>query len=148
MKLEDEIKQPQFKTEHQKATVNLIYTYYWLWEKNKNFLKPFDITPQQFNVLRILRGQNGKPISTSDIRDRMLDKMSDVSRIVDRLYKQQLLVRKVCPTDKRLVDVSINDKGLQLLAAIDVEQQKQVNIMHLDDAELAQLNMLLDKARG
>ena len=148
MKLEEEISQPHFKSEYHKANVNLIYTSYWLMNRIKTNLQEHDITHQQYNVLRILRGQNGKPISTSDIRNRMLDRMSDVSRIVDRLHKQDLVTRKICPSDKRLVDVAINDKGLKLLKQIDPTQDAIERLLALDEKEVQQLNALLDKARG
>ncbi|MDX2001653.1 MAG: MarR family transcriptional regulator [Chitinophagales bacterium] len=148
MRLEEEIKQPFFRNELQKANVNVIYTYYWLWDRIKAELKPYGITPQQFNVLRILRGQNGKPISTSDIRERMLDRMSDVSRIVERLHKQQLVIRKTCKSDKRLVDVLISQKGINLLSEIDGRQEFIDKSLSLSLDEAASLNQLLDKARG
>jgi DNA-binding MarR family transcriptional regulator len=148
MKLEDEILQGSFSSEYEKANINVIYTYYWLWDKIKVTLKPYGITPQQFNVLRILRGQKGSPISTSEIRGRMLDKMSDVSRIVDRLCKQGLVSRKICPSDKRLVDVLINNKGLDVLARIDSAQKEMdMAFSALEPDEVKQLNTLLDKAR-
>lgn len=149
MRLEDEIMQGGFSSEYEKANVNIIYTYYWLWDRIKSTLKPYGITPQQYNVLRILRGQKSSPISTSDIRGRMLDKMSDVSRIVDRLCKQGLVTRKTCPSDKRLVDVLINNKGMDLLSKIDLgqnEMDEAFNALNMDEAK--QLNLLLDKARG
>jgi DNA-binding MarR family transcriptional regulator len=88
MSLEKDIHQPKFKTEYQKARVNLIFTYNWVMEQSRKFFEKADLTPQQFNILRILRGA-GKPISTLQIRQRMLDKMSDTSRIVDRLIKKR-----------------------------------------------------------
>ncbi|MEL6843762.1 MAG: helix-turn-helix domain-containing protein, partial [Bacteroidota bacterium] len=100
-RLEDEIKQKNpFKTAKERAIVNLLFTTSWLIAEQKKTFKPFGITLQQFNVLRILRGQYPDPISTSDIRDRMLDRMSDVSRIVNRLVKKRLVIRKPCKADK------------------------------------------------
>jgi DNA-binding MarR family transcriptional regulator len=149
MKIEEAINQKKFKNEFQKATVNLIYTHNWINNKFKKFLKTFDITQQQFNVLRILRGQFPEPISTSTIRSRMLDKMSDASRIVDRLCKKGLVERQVCPTDKRLVDVIINEKGLELLSEID-EYQEEMDFAKngLTAEEALQLSDLLDKMRN
>ena len=114
MGIEKDINQVAFRNNAQKATVNFIYTYNWLNEKMRYFFDREDITPQQFNILRILRGA-GKPISTLQIRQRMLDKMSDTSRIVDRLVIKDLVKKNSCPNDKRLVDVSITEKGIKLL---------------------------------
>ena len=107
MGIEQDISQAKFRSEYQKATINLIYTFNWMNEQIKNMLDQYDITPQQFNILRILRGA-GKPISTFQIRQRMLDKMSDTSRIVDRLIKKDLVKKVICEGDRRLVDVSIS----------------------------------------
>src|SRR4051812_26580497 len=95
--------------------INLLFTYGWIIEKIKDFLAEEDITHQQFNILRILRGSFPKPLSTLQIRERMLDKMSDTSRIVDRLVVKGFVKKTTCPTDKRLVDVIITDKGQKLL---------------------------------
>ncbi len=149
MKLEDAIKQKYFRNEWQKATINLLYTHNWAESKVKEFLAPFELTPQQFNILRILRGQHPKPVTTSVIRDRMLDKMSDASRIVDRLHKKGFVMREVCPLDKRLVDVVISEKGLDLLRLIDKQPEKlDVAKPNLTEDEAIQLNFLLDKMRG
>ena len=148
MKIEDEIHQKQFRNEHQKATVNLIYTYGWLTTRLKNFLSNYDITLQQFNVLRILRGQHPGSISTSVIRDRMLDRNSDASRIVDRLHRQELVDKQPCPSDRRLVDVRISEKGLKVLENIDKNHVELDNVIgNLTDEEARELNRLLDKAR-
>ena len=148
MRLEDEIKQKTpFRSAKERAIVNLLFTNNWLTGLQKQTFKPYGITLQQFNVLRILRGQHPEPISTSDIRDRMLDRMSDVSRIVDRLVRKQLVERKTCKTDKRLVDVITTDSGLELLEEID----KNVNIkgfaMGISEEQAEQLNNLLDQLR-
>ena len=106
MTIEEAIKQKKpFPNQHQRAVVNLIFTTNQIREKIKKTLKPFGITLQQYNVLRILRGA-GEPITTSVIRERLLDKMADTSRMVDRLFQKGLVNRAVCPSDKRLVDVS------------------------------------------
>jgi DNA-binding MarR family transcriptional regulator len=108
-----------------------------------------DITLQQFNILRILRGSDPQPLSTLTIRERMLDKMSDTSRIVDRLVIKGLAVKKICSTDKRLVDVNITDAGKKMLEAIDNKQADMTSVTtNLTDAELKQLNSLLDNLRS
>ncbi len=147
MGIEHDIKQTNFRNEFQKAAINFIYTYNWFNEKMKQFFEKEDITPQQFNILRILRGA-GKPISTLQIRQRMLDKMSDTSRIVDRLIAKQLVVKNTCPNDKRLVDVSITDSGRLLLEKIDASNNDMDAIFdNLSEADANTLNSILDKLR-
>lgn len=150
MRIEDAIKQKNpFRTEHQRLVVNLFFTANWVQDQHKATFKPYGVTSQQYNVLRILRGQYPNPISTSDIRERMLDKMSDVSRIVERLLKKKLLTRRVCKTDKRLVDVLITEDGLALLTRMDVVMDvSDTHMQTLSEAEALQLNDLLDKLRG
>ncbi len=148
MKLEEAINQKKFSHEWHKATINILYTGNWLEAKIKKTLKQHNITVQQYNVLRILRGQHPDPISTSVIRARMLDKMSDASRIVERLNKKKLVTRTPCPQDKRLVDIIINSQGLDLLKMIDLEKEKVEFVLNNLSVEEAQmLNELLDKAR-
>lgn len=148
MKLEDEIKQEVFKHEWSKATVNILFTHHWLTNQIKKVLKEFGITSQQYNVLRILKGSYPKPITTSTIRDRMLDKMSDASRIVDRLHKKDLVIRTTCSTDKRLVDITISDEGIELLKRISHREKDIECLLNLTEEEAAVLNKLLDKSRG
>lgn len=147
MSIEKDI-QSKFRNEYQKTVVNIIYTYNWVMEQNKRFFDKGDITPQQFNILRILRGA-GKPLSTLQIRQRMLDKMSDTSRIVDRLVKKNLVSKVTCETDRRLVDVTISESGLSLLEKMDSyndEMDKQ--FAGLNEEEARTLNLLLDKLRN
>lgn len=147
MGIENDINQRKFKSEYQKAIVNLIYTYNWTTERLKLIFDKEDITMQQFNILRILRGSD-KPLSTLQIRARMLDKMSDTSRIVDRLLIKGLVKKTVCETDKRLVDVTISDKGrklLQKLDLFDMEIESIVQSLSVEEAET--FNHLLDKIR-
>src|SRR6516162_7838425 len=118
MSIEKEINQQKFRNEFQKSEINLIYTYNWMNEQMKCIFDKFDITSQQFNILRILRGA-GEPLSTLQIRQRMLDKMSDTSRIVDRLIKKELVKKTTCKADRRLVDIIISDKGKKLLEKLD-----------------------------
>ena len=147
MGIEKDIQQHVFRNEYQKATVNIIFSANWLNEKIKDFLDTEEITPQQYNILRILRGSN-KPMSTLQIRERMLDKMSDTSRIVERLLKKGLVEKKVCPTDKRLVDVIISRKALVLLENLDKKNNEMDHILqNLSPAEAKNLNALLDKMR-
>jgi DNA-binding MarR family transcriptional regulator len=128
--------------------VNIIFTYHWIVERIKQFLAAEDITLQQYNILRILRGSFPKPLSTLQIRERMLDKMSDTSRIVDRLRVKGLVQKNVARTDKRLVDVLITDKGKKLLDQLDLHNASLDGIISgLSDEEMQHLNILLDKIR-
>ena len=147
MSIEKDINQSSFRNEYQKGIINLIYTYNWMNEKMKKVFDKEDVTAQQYNILRILRGA-AKPISTLQIRERMLDKMSDTSRIVDRLVLKGLAKKTVCTNDKRLVDVSISPKGKALLEKIDLYEKDMDAILgNLSDAEAKSLNKLLDKIR-
>ncbi|CAN5777531.1 MarR family transcriptional regulator [soil metagenome] len=148
MGIEEDISQSKFRNDYQKGVINFIYTYNWMNEKMKVIFDREEITSQQFNILRILRGA-GKPLSTLQIRQRMLDKMSDTSRIVDRLILKGLTKKTVCPEDKRLVDVSITDKGKKLLEKMDGYQDDMDAVFgNLNAAEANTLNVLLDKIRS
>lgn len=149
MSIEKEIQQQQnFRNYYQKAIVNILFSSSWLQEKIKNFLEVGDITPQQYNILRILRGSK-QPISTLQIRERMLDRMSDTSRIVDRMLKKGLVEKSVHSTDKRLVDVTISELGLSILDKLDSKNDELDNIMQsLTPEEAMILNRLLDKMRN
>ena len=147
MGIEKDIQQRSFRNEYQKVTVNIIFSASWLTEKIKTFLESEDITSQQYNILRILKGSK-EPLSTLQIRERMLDKMSDTSRIVERLLKKGLVEKKVCATDKRLVEVIISKKGLALLERLDKKNTQLDDIPHaLNPEEAILLNKLLDKMR-
>jgi DNA-binding MarR family transcriptional regulator len=148
MSLETDINQRTFRNPQQKSMVNLIYTYHWVVERIKQFLSEEDITLQQYNILRILRGSAPKPLSTLQIRERMLDKMSDTSRIVDRLRLKGLVEKSTAKSDKRLVDVLISDKGRKLLEKLDAQNAKLDNIMQgLSEDDMKVFNDLLDKIR-
>lgn len=147
MSIDKDIKQDSFKNEHQKAMVNLIFTCNWTTEQLKQLFEEEGLTMQQFNILRILRGSL-TPLSTLQIRERMLDKMSDSSRIVDRLIIKGLVKKITCKTDKRLVDVTITSKGLKILEKLDAQEDKMENIVNaLTKSEAETLNHLLDKIR-
>ncbi|MGI9542468.1 MAG: MarR family winged helix-turn-helix transcriptional regulator [Cyclobacteriaceae bacterium] len=149
MKIEKAVKQESFRNVYQKATLNLLFTHSWLTDQLKSFFSEFDITPQQYNILKILKGQHPKPITTSLIRDRMLDRSSDASRLVDRLYKKELVNRTVCQKDKRLVDVTLSDKGLKLVALVDGQSEKLDGYLsQLTPIEAKEISDLLDKIRG
>ena len=148
MSIEKDINQKTFRNEYQKSVINLIYTYNWMNEKTKAILDRCEITSQQFNILRILRGA-GEPLSTLQIRQRMLDKMSDTSRIVDRMVKKSLVRKVICKSDKRLVDITITEKGKKLLDELDKFQDEMDGILkNLSQEEAVTLNTLLDKIRN
>ena len=149
MKLESEIAQRKFQNERHKITVNIIYTYGWLNTLHSAIFKDHGITTQQYNVLRILRGQSPHPTTIKLIRERMLDKMSDASRIVEKLRQKGLAARHISEHDKRHVDVFITKKGLKVLQALDKRQKEFENhSAKLSLKEVQQLNLLLDKMRG
>jgi len=148
MKIEDEIQQSTFRNAYQKAVINLLFTSGWMTNKQQEFFKPYGITGQQFNILRILKGQHPKSISATAIKARMLDKNSDVSRLLDRLVAKQWIEKKACPSDKRAADIIITDAGLELLATLSKKQKEVDGILQLTEAEAIQLSNLLDKARG
>lgn len=148
MGIDQDISQTRFRNEHQKAALNIIYTYNWMTEQSKSIFAPEDITQQQFNILRILRGSYPQPLSTLQIRERMLDRMSDTSRIVDRLIAKGLVKKGTCKGDRRLVDVMITDKGQKLLERLDKRQDELDNILgNLTKKEATLLSELLDKIR-
>lgn len=149
MKLEEEIAQRKFRNERHKLAVNILYTYGWLNSQHVAIFKEHGITTQQFNVLRILRGQHPAPTTVKRIRERMLDKMSDASRIVEKLRQKGMVVRHISEHDKRHVDVFITKKGLKLLQALDKRDKDFENhSATLSNKQVAVLNRLLDKLRG
>ena len=148
MGIDKDIQQLTFRNPHQKAAINLIYTLGWMREKTNLIFEAEDITPQQFNILRILRGSFPQPLSTLQIRERMLEKMSDTSRIVDRLLTKGLVKKLTCKNDRRLVDIIISDKGKKLLERLD-ERQDEIDgvLSNLSKEDANILSDLLDKIR-
>jgi len=147
MSLDKDINSSKFRNEFHKAIINIIFTNNWIMERSKEIFERGDVTSQQYNILRILRGAK-EPLSTLQIRQRMLDKMSDTSRIVDRLLKKELVKKVVCITDKRLVDVTITQKGLDLLIELDKYNDELDNMLSsISEEEVCKLNQLLDKIR-
>ncbi|MBK6827079.1 MAG: MarR family transcriptional regulator [Chitinophagaceae bacterium] len=148
MGIEKDIQQTKFRNAHQKAAINLIYTLSWMRDKTRCIFDAEDITSQQFNILRILRGSFPQPLSTLQIRERMLEKMSDTSRIVDRLITKGLVKKVTCKTDRRLVDVIITDKGKKLLERLDEKQNEIDGVLgNLSEKDANILSDLLDKIR-
>ena len=147
MKIQDEIKS-NFSNEYHKARVNIHFTHNYLSEQLIEIIKPFKLSPTQFNVLRILRGQHPEASSIGLIKERMLDKNSDISRVIDRMLAKKLVVRKECKQDRRQKDIQISQLGLDYLSKTD-EQEKELNqkMQHLTLEEVTLLNQLLDKIR-
>jgi Transcriptional regulators len=147
MSLENELQQ-KFRNEPQKAILNILYTSYFIQDRMNTLFKQFDITRQQYNVLRILRGQHPGHASVNLIRERMLDKMSDASRIVERLRLKGMVIRKNAEKDKRAVEVTITDVGLDLLREMERPVEEFDSLLrNLSEDETRQLNTLLDKIR-
>ncbi len=148
MQIDKEI-QSKFDDNYHRATVNLVFTYGWLANVMREQFEKYNITQQQYNVLRILRGQGSKPATVNLLKERMLDKMSDASRIVDRLVQKQLVTRCTNNKDRRAVDIRISEEGLGILSRLDIElKTSDVFKNHLTEEEAAQLSALLDKMRG
>jgi DNA-binding MarR family transcriptional regulator len=147
MDIEKEISKSYFRNHRHKALVDVLFTSNWIFERLKKFLEADDITPQQYNILRILQNSE-MPLSTLKIREQMMDKMSDTSRIVERLLKKNLVNKQICSHDKRLVDVTISAEGTQLLEKLDKKTDELDSIIsRLDDQETNTLIELLDKMR-
>lgn len=149
MELEKEIKQKRFRSEYHKLVLNIVYTGNWISSSNSQWLRKYALSSQQYNVLRILRGQHPNPVSGNLLKDRMLDKMSNTSRLVEKLRLKGLIERKTCKNDRRAVDIIITDAGLELLKEIDTTEEDWVGqFATLSEKETKTLNTLLDKLRG
>ncbi len=149
MSLEQDIKQEKFENEFEKVAVNLLFTSSWLYNINATCLKVHGITPEQYNVLRILRGSHPRPLMLADITCRMIDKSSNATRLVEKLRQKGLAKRDVCEGNRRQVDIVINPKGLALLSKIDLESNAWLaTLKNISKAEAQELNRILDKLRG
>ena len=148
MSIEKDIKQEKFNSEFEKVAINILFTGSWLYNLNAARLKKFEITPEQFNVLRILRGNYPKAMMLADITCRMIDKNSNATRLVEKLRLKGLVEREICEDNRRQVDISITDKGLDLLKKIDKQAQEWNVILHsITKTEAKELNRILDKLR-
>jgi DNA-binding MarR family transcriptional regulator len=149
MSIEQDIKQEKFANEFDKAAVNILFTSSWLSNVNASRLKSHGITPEQFNVLRILRGSHPKAMMLADITSRMIDKSSNCTRLVEKLRQKNLVKREICEGNRRQVDISITEKGLSVLKKIDAEELEWLStIKNITKAEAQELNRILDKLRG
>jgi DNA-binding MarR family transcriptional regulator len=147
MTLEEQLKQKEFKTKGQRAYLNVVYTASVLNLEQTRLFKPFGLSLQQYNVLRILRGQNGTPVSIGLIQERMLDIQSNASRLIDKLEDKKLVIRKVCPNDKRQMEITITHEGLKVLLELDTVIASNESNIQLTDDEADMLNDLLNKLR-
>jgi len=149
MRIDDEIQSSKFENNYHKAVINLSYTYNWVNNETRSLFEKNNITVQQFNILRILRGQYPNPATVNLLKERMIDKMSDASRIVDRLVQKGLVSRCTNTKDRRAVDIRISEQGLKTLAIMDEEFKiKEFLKDNLTEEEAGQLSDLLDKLRG
>ncbi|HTK21104.1 MAG TPA: MarR family transcriptional regulator [Mucilaginibacter sp.] len=149
MQIGEEIQSNKFEDNYHKAVINITYTYGWLSNTFRCRFEKHNLTQQQFNVLRILRGQYPNPATINMIKERMLDKMSDASRIVDRLIQKGLVSRCTNNKDRRAVDIRISEAGLEILSKMDEEfKTKDMLKNNLTEEEAGKLSDLLDKLRG
>lgn len=149
MQIDKEIQSTNFEDDYQKVIINISYTYGWITNITRDKFEQYNLTSQQFNILRILRGQYPCPATVNLLKERMIDKMSDASRIVDRLIQKGMVSRCTNKKDRRAVDIRISDRGLEILSKMDVEfKAKDILQAHLTEEEAAQLSDLLDKLRG
>ncbi|MFC2124358.1 MarR family winged helix-turn-helix transcriptional regulator [Bacteroidota bacterium] len=149
MGIEEAIKQKKFKNEHHRLVINIFFTSSFLHAKHTKILKPHGLSSEQYNVLRILRGKHPEQSTVSNIQDRMLDKSSNASRLIDKLFKKDLVTREECKSDRRQMDVKITDKGLELLELLDA----QVDGIHRDleeipEKEASMVNDILNRVHG
>jgi DNA-binding MarR family transcriptional regulator len=147
MKLEDAIKQSKFRTMKEKALINVLFTANFFTLEQNRLLKGFDISIQQFNILRILRGQHPRPASVKLLMERMLDKTSNASRLVEKLHNKALVKREPCEVDRRQVDVVITDKGLKLIEEASDAMDAMISDLSIPEEQAAQLSDLLDLSR-
>jgi DNA-binding MarR family transcriptional regulator len=149
MKLEDEIKQDKFESNYHKAVINIIYTANWLRDRQMEVFKAFDVLPQHYNVLRIIKGKHPEPCSPGEIKEVMLDKGNDVTRLVDKLVKKGLVKRNLCESNRRKIDLQITEKGLTFLKELNDPMKKQLSVMKktMSEKEAGLLSDILDKMR-
>ena len=149
MGLEQDLRQERFDNVYEKMVVNILFTGSWLANLNASRLKPFGLTPEQYNVLRILRGSHPKPMMLADITARMIDRNSNATRLVEKLKSKGFVNREICETNRRQVDISVTEPGLEVLARIDEGLDSWLqNLKSIPQSEVETLNAMLDKLRG
>jgi DNA-binding MarR family transcriptional regulator len=139
----------KFKSEQQRMVVNLLYTSNWLKNIHSDLLQPFDITSQQYNILRILRG-NGDWMTMNTVKERMIDKSPNTTRLADKLVTKKYVERKRCEEDRRVVYVKITAKGIKLMSEIDEKSMKPFEKIadKISNKDAAIVSTILDKLRG
>lgn len=148
MTIEKAIQQKSFQSPYHKLVINIAYTQAYLAGWMHKELKPYNISPEQYNVLRILRGVHPKGATIWAITDRMINKMSNASRLVEKLRLKGLVERSVSPEDRRKVDVVITSKGLEILKNLDTKMNDiHQQLSHLSVEEVNEANTFLDKLR-
>ena len=149
MSLEQDIKQEKFNNEFEKMAVNILFTGSWIYNLNAARLKHYGLTPEQYNVLRILRGSHPKSLRLTDVACRMIDKSSNATRLVEKLRQKDFVNRDICPHNRRQVDISITEKGMEALRQIDAEAVAWLETLRaVSKTEAQELNRILDKLRG
>ena len=149
MKLDEAIQQNKFADEFEKVDINLMFTTNWLTSQSHQLIKEFDISSQQFNILRILRGQKGQPASLKLITERMLDKMSNTSRLIEKMVKKDLVERKQCENNRRQVDIALTKKGMKVCNDVsDIISKARKENTRITKKEAIELNRILDKIRS
>lgn len=148
--IEEELKQEKkFSSEYEKAAVNILFTSSWLYNINAARMKKHGITPEQYNVLRILRGAYPKPLMLGSITCRMVDKASNATRLVEKLRQKGYVERELCEANRRQVDIIITEKGLALLTKVENESEAWLSTLKgITKAEAQELNRILDKLRS
>lgn len=149
MKIEDEIKSTVSLSITKKVMLNLTFTRNLIADKFSEILKPYDLSGEQYNVLRILRGQKGNPLNMQDIQERMVTKNSNTTRLIDKLLLKEMVDRKTCPANRRKIEIKITEKGLNVLSELDplIENHDTIFTKNLTNEELEKLNSLLEKLR-
>lgn len=149
MKIEKAINQASFDSSIQKAVINLVYTSNWMRDKQNKLFKPHGILPQHFNVLKILKGKHPELVSPSYIKEVMLDKAPDLTRLVDKLVQKGWVWRQQCENNRRMVEIGLTEKGIRFLEKLNTEVKANAELIHnrLSESEAEQLSDLLDKLR-
>ncbi|TXK37787.1 MarR family transcriptional regulator [Pontibacter qinzhouensis] len=149
MRIEDELHQKDFKDDYRRLLANLLFTNNWVNQQVMPFFKDLDLTLQQHNVLAILRGQHPQPVCFGEIQERMVDRNSNVTRLVDKLIEKGYVTRITCPNNRRMIEVRITEKGVEKLQQVDATFPALLERLHnLSQQEAVQVSQLLDKLRG
>ncbi len=150
MKLEEELRTEKFKTEQQRSALSILFTANWIEERTNDCFKRFGISQEQYNVLRILKGQKGKPANLSTVQERMIHRMSNATRLVEKLKQKGYVNRVTCEDNRRKVEITITEQGMALLEQIDpILAKTEIDIFErLNEQEIRDIGILMDKVRG